>query len=164
MFEKEDVVRKNEISNIQRDLEVFEKRKDNLQAKYMDDKISSDSFNEMMDKVNIETARLQNTLDRLQQEMTPYKKYIKHTIPMLENIVEYYRKADGVTKNKILCCIFDGKLIIENGRVATTPFTVPVQILLNANKVLGRSEKKKEVESDLLTCLAPPAGLEPATL
>jgi site-specific DNA recombinase len=53
---------------------------------------------------------------------------------MLENIVEFCRKADGVTKNKILCCIFDGKLVLEKGRVAATPFSVPVQILLNITK------------------------------
>jgi hypothetical protein len=60
-----------------------------------------------------------------------------------------------VTKNKILYCIFDGKLVLEKGRVASTPFSVPVQVLLNANKVFGRSEKKKEVENDLLLALAP---------
>lgn len=63
----------------------------------------------------------------------------------------------------------DKNIALLNGRLdelqqAMTPFTVPVQILLNANKVLGRSEKKKEVESDLLTCFAPPSGLEPETL
>ena len=109
-------------------------------------------------------ALLKNTLNGLQQEMTPYKKYIKHTIPMLENIVEYYRKADGMTKNKILCCIFDGKLVLENGRVAAFQFSVPVQILFNITKGFQRAEKKKEVKFDLFSELAPPAGLEPATL
>ena len=61
---------------------------------------------------------------------------------MLENLVEYYRKADGKTKNKILCCIFDGKLIIEKGRVATTPFKPQVQFLLNIVKGFQRSKKK----------------------
>ncbi len=55
----------------------------------------------------------------------------------------------------------DKDIALLNGRLdelqqAMTPFTVPVQILLNANKVLGRSEKKKKVENDLLTCLRSP--------
>jgi hypothetical protein len=87
--------------------------------------------------------------------MTPYKKYIKHTIPMLENIVEYHRKADGMTKNKILCCIFDGKLVLENGRVAAFQFSVPIQILLNITKGFQRSEKKKKVKFDLFSEFAP---------
>lgn len=38
---------------------------------------------------------------------------------MLENIVEYYRKSDGVTKKKILSCIFSKKIVLEKGKVAT---------------------------------------------
>jgi hypothetical protein len=128
-------------------LEVFEKWKANLQDRFWDNEITSGAFNDMMDKVNTDMARLQNSLDGLQQEMTPYKKYIKHTIPMLQNIVEYNKKADGVTKNKILCCIFDGKLVLENGRVAATPFSPAVQILLNIAKGFEGSEKRKRSNS-----------------
>jgi site-specific DNA recombinase len=98
-----------------------------------------------MVNVSIFSIKVPQQPNGLQQKMTPHRKYIKHTIPMFEDIVEYYRKADGVTKNKILCCIFDGKLVLENGRIAATPFSVPVQILLNITKGFQRSEKKKEV-------------------
>lgn len=74
---------------------------------------------------------------------------------MLENLVEYYKKADGNTKKKILGCIFTEKLIIEKGRVANTPFTIPVQVLLNTVKGFQGSKKKKEVEFDLLSTSAP---------
>jgi hypothetical protein len=70
--------------------------------------------------------------------------------------VEYYRKADRNTKKKILGCIFTEKLIIEKGRVANTPFTIPVQVLLNTVKGFQGSIKKKEVDFDLLPTLAPP--------
>jgi hypothetical protein len=68
---------------------------------------------------------------------------------MLADLVEYYRKADGMTKNKILN--FDGKLIIENGRVATTPFKPQVQVLLNIVKGFQRSKKNRR--SILTSCL-----------
>ena len=83
---------------------------------------------------------------------------------MLENLVQFFRKADGRTKKKILGCIFDEKLVIENGRVATTPFSKPVSILLMIIKELEGSKNKKEVENDLLSIMAPPSGLEPETL
>ena len=44
---------------------------------------------------------------------------------------------------------------MEKGRVATTPFSVPVQILINASKVLEGTKNKKEVENDLLSIMAP---------
>jgi hypothetical protein len=40
-------------------------------------------------------------------------------------------------------------------RVATTPFSTPVQVLLNASKVLEEGKKKREVENELLSALAP---------
>jgi hypothetical protein len=36
-------------------------------------------------------------------------------------------------------------------------------VLINARKVLKSSDIKKEVENDLLSCMAPQVGLEPTT-
>jgi hypothetical protein len=54
-----------------------------------------------------------------------------------------------------LSCIFDEKLIVENGRVATTPFTEPIRVLFDLNEVLKESKNKKEVEFDLFLINAP---------
>ena len=82
---------------------------------------------------------------------------------MLENIAVYYKNADGKTKKKILGCIFSKKLVLEKGKVATYKFTKPVDVLLNASKVFKNPGTKKEVENDLLSCVAPQVGLEPTT-
>ena len=85
---------------------------------------------------------------------------------MLENLLEYYRKSDGATKKKILGCIFAEKLVLENGRVATSTFTEPIQFIINASEVLGSSKKKQEVDFDLLCRLVPGAGrkLQPVNI
>lgn len=54
---------------------------------------------------------------------------------MLENIAKYHKKVDGKAKKKILGCIFSEKLVLEKGKVTTCEFTLPTQVLLNANKV-----------------------------
>jgi hypothetical protein len=74
---------------------------------------------------------------------------------MMENLLEYYRKADGATKKKILGCIFAEKLVLEKGRVATPVFTEPGQLILRISEVLGSSRNKQEVDSDLLCPLVP---------
>ena len=56
---------------------------------------------------------------------------------MLENLSEYYKKADGKTKKKILGCIFSKKLVLDKGKVATYEFTKPIEGLLNASKVFS---------------------------
>jgi hypothetical protein len=67
----------------------------------------------------------------------------------------FHRKSVGKTKEKILNCIFSEKVVLEEVSVATTPFSIPVQVLINTSKVLGDSKNKKEVENDLLSIMAP---------
>ena len=64
---------------------------------------------------------MEERLTNLRQQGTPYKNYVTKEIPMLENLVEFYKKADGVTKKKILGCIFSEKLIIEKGKSCNKP-------------------------------------------
>jgi site-specific DNA recombinase len=61
-------------------------------------------------------------LKDLKEDKSPYKEYINQTVPMLENIMEYYRKSDGETKKKILSCIFSKKIVPEKSRVADLNF------------------------------------------
>ena len=60
--------------------------------------------------------------DDLQQQTSPFKVYIQKEVPMLENLLEFYRKSDGKTKKKILGCIFAEKLILDKGK-----FAIPVR-------------------------------------
>jgi amino acid permease len=50
----------------------------------------------------------------------------------------------SATKKKILCTIFSEKLVFEKGRVATTPFTEPIQVLFRIAWVLQGTKNKKE--------------------
>jgi hypothetical protein len=58
------------------------------------------------------------------------------------------------------------KKIVEmkNGKVTAPSFTVPIEILINASKVLKRNKIKKAIISDSLSAFAPSLGLEPRTL
>ena len=66
--------------------------------------------------------------------------------------------------NSILNCIFSEKIYFQENGDAAISYHQPIVVLMNASKVLEGSENKKEVISDLLFNMAPPAGLEPATL
>ena len=52
---------------------------------------------------------------------------------------------------------------IINQVISSREFTTPINVLLNASKVLKSSGIKKEVENDLLSCMALQVGLEPTT-
>jgi site-specific DNA recombinase len=125
LFDKEDIVRRNEVFKINTELEKNRERRENLQGMLLDGKIMPEDYQQMKQKIDKETAILNGKLGELQQKLTPFRKYLKKTITMLENLAGYYKQADGKTKKKILSCIFAEKLVIEKGKVATTPFTIP---------------------------------------
>jgi Fe-S cluster assembly scaffold protein SufB len=148
LFEKDDYQRKDEIQKTRKELEKLELRKSNLQNDLMDRVITSHDYQDMKGRVDKDIVLIKDKLTDLQQEVSPFRIYIQKEIPMLENLLEYYRKADGNTKKKILNAIFAEKLIVVNGKVTAPVFTEPIQLILRISEVLRRSEKKKEVDFD----------------
>jgi hypothetical protein len=70
-----------------------------------------------------------NKLIDLQQEVSAFRLFIQKEVPMLENILAYYRKSNGTTKKKIPGCIFAEKLVLDKGKVVTPVFTEPIQLI-----------------------------------
>lgn len=70
---------------------------------------------------------------------------------MLENLVAFYKKADGMTKKKILACIFSEKITFDENKDAAISFATPISILVKSSKGLVRGKKEKEVKNDLLS-------------
>ncbi|HUX95785.1 MAG TPA: recombinase family protein [Bacteroidales bacterium] len=136
LFEKDDYNRRDEIQKSKKELEKLELRKSNLQNDLMDRIITSHDYQEMKSRVEKEIGLFKDKLTDLQQQTSPFKIYIQKEVPMLENLMEYYRKSNGATKKKILGCIFAEKLVLENGRVATSTFTETIQFIINASEVL----------------------------
>ena len=99
-------------------------------------------FGEMKSKVEKGVYVAKERTKNLSEANSTYREYIRRQVPMLEDLATYYRNASGQTKRKILGCIFSGKFVLVNGRVATAPFSTPVQVLLNAAKVLEGEEKE----------------------
>lgn len=163
IFDRDDHIRKDEMIKSKNEIEKIQNRMITLQDQFLDGHISPKEYQSMKQRVEKDLIGLESKLKGLKEGKSPYKEYVNKTVPMLENLVEYYRKSDGHTKRKILGCIFSKKIVLEKGRVATSEFTIPIQVLLNASKVCRGTKKRQEVEIDLLSCLAPQVGLEPTT-
>jgi hypothetical protein len=149
LFEKDDFQRRDEIQKTKKELEKLELRKSNLQNDLMDRTITSQDYQDIKGRVDKELVLLKNKLAELQQKTSPFKVYIQKEVPMLENLLEYYRKSDGATKKKILNSIFAEKLIVINGKVIEPIFTEPIKLILRISKSIANSKGKKEVDIDL---------------
>jgi hypothetical protein len=95
----------------------------------------------MKGRVEKDIILIKDKLNELQQEIPPFKKYIKKEVPMLENLLEYYRKSNGETKKKILCQIFAEKLVLEKGKVSAPVFTESVMLTFKIGDSLRKDMK-----------------------
>ena len=143
LFEKNDYIRLDEFRRTEKEIEKIKERITNLQDDFMDRKISPNDFHPMKERTEKPQIGLEHKLKNLKQTTSPFKTFINKEIPILENLMEYYKNADGKTKKKILGCIFSKKLILEKGKVAAYEFTKPIQVLLNTSKVFKNWDKKK---------------------
>ena len=100
----------------------------------------------------------------LKSTKSPFKVYLNKTLPMIENLSQYWDKADGKTKQKILGCIFTEKFENFDFESCNHIFTPEIKSILLVTNVLKSGKNKKEVKNDLLSKMAPPLGLEPRTL
>ncbi len=163
-FDNDDINRKNDIIKCNNEIEKLNKRRVFVDEQYMDGQIIASEYQDLKNNINSRLFEEKRRLQELNEINSPFKDYIDNQIPMLEDLVSFYKSVDGKTKNKILGCIFSEKLHLEEKKVAAPKYTTPIQILLNASKVLKNSKNKKEVPKDLFFTCAPPLGLEPRTL
>jgi hypothetical protein len=119
----------------------------------MDRAITSHDYQDMKSRVDKDIVLTKEKLAELQQEKSPFKVYLQKEVPMLENLLEYYRKANGTTKKKILGCIFAEKLVLEKGKVTAPIFTEPLQLIMRLSNSLrsttGDEKKELEIERDV---------------
>ncbi len=164
LFENDDLNRKKNIKKTNDEIERLNKRKSFIEEQYLDGLLPSQEYQDLKNNINSHLFDENIKLRELEEVLSPFREYLDKQIPMLQDLVGFFKSVDGRTKNKILGCIFLEKLHFEEKKVATPKFTTPIELLLNASKVLQNCRNKKEVNNDLFLQLAPPLGLEPRTL
>jgi hypothetical protein len=148
LFEKDDYQRRDEIQKTKKELERLELRKSNLQNDLMDRVITTHDYQDMKGRVDKDIVLIKDKLTDLQQEVSPFRIYIQKEVPMLEDLLEYYRKSDGATRKKILNTIFAEKLIVLNGKVIEPIFTEPIKLIIRISKSIANSKGKIDVDID----------------
>jgi site-specific DNA recombinase len=121
-------------------------------------------YRSAMERYNKEVADLQGLIREKQGERTPYRRYIDYGFSLIGQLPEYYDNAGLEVKHKILGSMFPEKLRYSDKSFRTTPQNSVLSLLLQASNELQRSENKKVGENADQSSMAPPAGLEPATL
>lgn len=144
MIEKDFTEQKAKIEKLKSEHEKLIQRKLNLQDSFLDGYIDSEDFKEMKKRVEEQIFKVEETINSYQSEMSPFKEYLNKTLSMIQKLPSFWRrKSDGKTKKKILGCIFRDKIENLDFKVATTPFTSEMSVLLGLERVLTGVKTKK---------------------
>ncbi|MFM7911878.1 MAG: hypothetical protein ACKO9W_06810, partial [Bacteroidota bacterium] len=146
---------KRNITKTKTEIDKKTEQRNRLQGLLLDGKLTTEEYRELKNPIDSDLFRLEKHLSSLNEETTPFKDYITKHVPLMENLLEFYRGSDGKTKKRILSCIFSEKIYFQENGDAAISYHQPIVVLMNASKVLEGSDNKKEVNYDLLFNMAP---------
>jgi hypothetical protein len=104
----------------------------------MDGKITSVEYQELKANNESQLFRTKSELDNLESQSVPFKSYLLNDITLLEDIVGFYRNADGKTKKKLLSKVFGSKVVFDKNDKPKYTFTPPIKSLLKLSEEVSK--------------------------
>jgi DNA invertase Pin-like site-specific DNA recombinase len=155
LFKREDQDRLAAIAKTESEISAVTTKRTNLQELLLSKSIGIEEYRELLSPLDCKLFGLKKNLQDLREVTAPFQEYLNKHVPLLENLLSFYQKSNGMTKKKILSCIFSEKIHFDENGDATISYTTPISVLMNTRVVLEGSKTKKEVKIDLLPTLAP---------
>ncbi len=87
--------------------------------------------------------------------------YLSNSTSLISNIEFYYDECETEIKKKLISSIFPEKIYFENNKYRTTKMNEAFALIYSADKGYRKQKPGKNAGQ---SSMAPPAGLEPATL
>ncbi len=161
VFKSDDTSREIEKQKFIAEIAGFDKRLESLHYKYIDEKIGSDDYAHLSKSMKSRRDDLQGKLVTANSMDQEFAMYISYGLSLLGNVSQYYASASVETKSKIVSSIFPENVTYQNKKYRTTKMNEVFAMICNTDKAF---RKQKPSTKAGLSSLAPPAGLEPATL
>ncbi|WP_089765187.1 recombinase family protein [Chitinophaga terrae (ex Kim and Jung 2007)] len=164
VFKKDDLERLKAIQDLQGKITLIQKRIKKVEDDYFDERLPIAEYVAIKERYTSEMATLNKEITDKKMEKTPFKKYLSFGLSVVGNIQHYYDQAPLEVKQKLIGSIFPGKLTYENNSFRTGQVNEVFQLITSNNKVFQATKNKKVGKIADQSSMAPPAGLEPATL
>ncbi|MDZ4072002.1 MAG: recombinase family protein [Sediminibacterium sp.] len=154
-----------EIESLDKSIKKCIENKEEKFNDYVNGRISPEAYNECFNR--LESKERDWVTERTELEMGlkyDFKRYVEHSIPIIENIPYYFKNGDTDTRIRLLNTILDGKMVFKDGDYQTLNYNPAISLMLNIDKGFEEKEKGQITKSVPFSSKAPKAGLEPATL
>jgi site-specific DNA recombinase len=161
VFDSDSTDKMNEKQKIDKELENLESKIDSLNNKFLDDVVSPSDYKELKYKIEHRKTEVLSKKAAFGFVNKELKEYKLNALALATDLGQFYMKATPEAKSKLIGSIFPENLIYDRKIYRTTKINEALQLILNLGA--GLKENSPEVNSRL-SSVAPPAGLEPATL
>ncbi|WP_307384381.1 recombinase family protein [Chitinophaga terrae (ex Kim and Jung 2007)] len=164
VFKQDDAKRLEEINLLNKQAELIEKRIKKAEDDYYDSKIPFADYTGIKERYVKELMNIMGQIADKQMEKTPFKKYLSFGLSVVGNLQHYYKQAPVEVAQKLLGSIFPEKLTYEKNTFRTTKPNEVFTFMTSNIKGFEELKNKKVGKIADQSSMAPPAGLEPATL
>ncbi len=126
--------------------------------------IDDDMYKMAINQFNANKADLNYELSELKTKDDLLLRYTKFAFPFLNNLDRHYKNSSLHTRKFIVSSIFPEKLYYSEKSYRTTKLNEVLRLICSTDKPLEVMGTKKALKNQGLSCMAPPARLERATL
>jgi site-specific DNA recombinase len=161
VFDSDNYDKMHEKQKIDKELENLEAKIDSLNDKFLDDVLSPSDYKELKNKIENRKTDLLSKKAAFGLVGKEFMKYKQNAFALAAHLSQFYMKATPEAKSKLIGSIFPENLIYDRKIYRTTKINEAIQLIFNLGA--DYNENSPEGNSRLFS-VAPPAGLEPATL
>lgn len=143
------------------DIVLIDERIKTAVLKNLDGILDDKLFRQTLDSFEEQKNELIVRLSNLSAIVPEFKTYLSNSSSLLVHLGEFYNEVSSENQKKLIGSIFPEKIYFEDNFYRTTKINEAVGLVFN----LGAGFNKNSPEGNSrLSSVAPPAGLEPATL
>ena len=153
--------RENEKKKLKSDIALMQERIKLAALKNLDGIWDDILFRQTKDSLEQQKNELTVRLNSLNAIAPEFKTHLSNSTALLVNLGKFYSETDSENQKKLIGSIFPDKIYFEDNIYRTTKINEAVELIFKLGK--GFNENSPE-DNSRLSSVAPPAGLEPATL
>ena len=153
--------RENTKINLEKEIAALNEQLKTATMKNINGVLRDDLYMLVSEEMENKKSQMQMELNTLNMIEPEFNTYVSNSAYLMGNLNILYKEVEPNVKRKIIGSIFPEKIYFENNMYRTTKINEAIGLIHNA----GEEFKKKQLgENTKLSSVAPPAGLEPATL
>ncbi|MFN4910165.1 MAG: recombinase family protein, partial [Flavobacteriales bacterium] len=156
--------KKTRLQSIAEQINELEGKIITIEDKLAANGIDDESFNRMNTRYREQIMSLNGEYELIKNQPDEGKDIIEKAMLSIRNLDDLFDKGCYDIRNLLLSSILNGKVYISKDECRTNELNKVIELLTRFNKGYRGDKNEKAIISDGLSTLAPPAGLEPATL